>query len=247
MSVRPVAIITGAGRGMGAACARELATRGFAVALMSPSGASRRLAAELGGIGLDGSVTAIADLAKLIDMTLSTYGRIDAVVNNTGHAPRSSGASLPYDPKLETGLIDIPDEDWYAGLDLVLLNVVRTARLVTPVMQKQGSGAIVNISTFAAPEPRLSYPISSSLRLALAGYTKLYADRYARAGIRMNNVLPGFMENWPVDDAIRRTIPMARPGRFEEIGKTVAFLLSSDASYITGQNILVDGGVNRHI
>lgn len=247
MSIQPVAIITGAGRGMGAACARELAMRGYAVTLMSPSGASRKLAAELGGIGLDGSVTAVADLAKLIDRTISTYGRIDAVVNNTGHAPRSSGASLPYDPDLGTELIDIPDEDWYAGLDLVLLNVVRMARLVTPVMQKQGSGAIVNISTFAAPEPRLSYPISSSLRLALAGYTKLYADRYARAGIRMNNVLPGFMENWPVDDAIRRTIPMARPGRFEEIGKTVAFLLSSDASYITGQNILVDGGVNRHI
>lgn len=247
MSQQPVAIIAGAGRGMGAACARELVARGYAVALMSPSGAARSLAGELGGVGLDGSVTNIVDLERLVELTMTTYGRIDAVVNSTGHAPRSTGSSLPFDPNLDAALVDISDEDWYAGVDLVLLNVIRMSRLVTPAMEKQSGGAIVNISTFAALEPRLSYPISSSLRLALAGFTKIYADRYARAGIRMNNVLPGFMENWPVDETILRTIPMMRTGRFDEVGKTVAFLVSPDASYITGQNILVDGGVNRHI
>ena len=247
MDGQAVAIVTAAGRGMGEACARELAARGYSLALMSPSGASRRLAKELGGVGLDGSVTKVADLEKLVELTMDTYGRIDAVVNNTGHAPRSTGSSLPFDPDLRNALIDVTDDDWLAGMDIVLFNVIRMSRLVTPIMEKQGGGVIVNISTFAALEPRLSYPISSSLRLALAGYTKIYADRYARRGIRMNNVLPGFMENWPVDDQVMRTIPMLRTGRFEEVAKTVAFLVSPNSGYITGQNILVDGGVNRHI
>jgi NAD(P)-dependent dehydrogenase (short-subunit alcohol dehydrogenase family) len=243
-----VAIVTAAGKGMGAASARELAIRGYKVALMSPSGASVDLAKELDGIGINGSVTHPPDLKEIVDLTLATYGRIDAVVNNTGHAPWSVRASgPPFDPNLDVTPLDIPDHDWHDGLDLVFLNVVRMARLVTPIMQRQGGGAMVNISSFAAPEPRLTYPVSSSLRLALAGFTKLYADRYARDGIRMNNLLPGFMENWPAPPGVLATIPMGRTGQFQEIAKTVAFLLSDDAGYITGQNILVDGGVTRAV
>ena len=231
---RKVAIVTAAGQGMGAPCARELAARGYSLALMSRTEEASDLARQLGGVGLEGSVTEEADLRTLVDKTLDAYGRVDAVVNSTGHPPTGD-------------ILDITDEEWHAGLDLVVLNVVRMARLVTPIMVRQGEGAMVNISTFSAFEPSAAFPVSSSLRSALAGFTKLYADRYAAQGIRMNNVLPGFVESFEVDEQTRAAIPMKRPATVEEIAKTVAFLVSADASYITGQNLRVDGGLTRSV
>ena len=228
------AIVTAAGSGMGAACARELASRGYAVALMSPSGKAEALAKELGGLGLTGSVTEEADLQSLVGETLDRYGRIDGVVNSTGHP--ASGE-----------ILELTDEQWHDTLDLVLLNVVRMARLVTPAMRRQGGGAFVNISTFSAFEPSPAFPLSSSLRAALAGFTKLFADRYAAEGIRMNNILPGFIESFGIDDETRESIPMRRQGSVTEIAKTAAFLLSEDAGYVTGQNIRVDGGLTRSV
>ena len=234
MSVSKVAIVTAAGKGMGAAIARELAADGYAVSLLSVSEAAVELAEELGGIGMSGSVTNPADLATLVQRTTDAFGRIDAVVNNTGHPPKGP-------------LLDISDEDWHTGLDLAVLNVVRMARLVTPIMQAAGGGAIVNISTFAAYEPDPGFPVSASLRAALGSFAKLYADTYAADGIRMNNVLPGFIESYPVDEKTVARIPMGRSGSVEEIAKTVAFLLSAGAGYITGQNIKVDGGITRSV
>ena len=231
---KKVAIVTAAGSGMGAACARELANRGYAVALMSPSGKAEALAKELGGLGLRGSVTEEADLESLVGGTLERYGRIDAVVNSTGHP--ASGE-----------ILDLADKQWHEALDLVVLNVVRIARLVTPAMLRQGGAAIVNISTFSAFEPSPAFPLSSSLRAALAGFTKLYADRYAAEGIRMNNVLPGYVESFEIDEETQESIPMRRRGSVAEVAKTAAFLLSDDSGYITGQNIRVDGGLTRSI
>lgn len=219
---------------MGAAIARELAADGYAVSLLSVSEAAVELAKELGGIGMSGSVTNPADLATLVQRTTDAFGRVDAVVNNTGHPPKGP-------------LLDITDEDWHTGLDLAVLNVVRMARLVTPIMQAARGGAIVNISTFAAYEPDPGFPVSASLRAALGSFTKLYADTYAAEGIRMNNVLPGFIESYAVDEETVARIPMGRSGSVEEIAKTVAFLLSSGAGYITGQNIKVDGGITRSV
>jgi NAD(P)-dependent dehydrogenase (short-subunit alcohol dehydrogenase family) len=233
-SAEKVAVVTAAGSGMGAACARELVQRGYRVALMSPSGRARDLAEELGGFGLAGSVTEVGDLESLVGEALDRYGRIDGVVNSTGHPPSGE-------------ILELTDEDWHGTLDLVLLNVVRIARLVTPAMVRQGGGAIANISTYSAFEPSPEFPLSSSLRAALAGFTKLYSDRYAAEGIRMNNILPGYIESFEIDEETRSSIPMQRQGAVAEIAKTAAFLLSDDAGYITGQNIRVDGGLTRSI
>jgi NAD(P)-dependent dehydrogenase (short-subunit alcohol dehydrogenase family) len=248
MTAGKTALVIAAGQGIGAACARLLAVQGWQVGLMSPSGACETLARELGGFARRGSLMDSGDMQALIDMALELTGRIDAVVNNTGHGAGSSGVTSgpSYDPDREYHLLDISDEEWHRGLDLYLLNVVRMARLVTPVLRRQGGGAIVNISSFGAVEPRPEYPLST-LRLALHGFTKLYADRHARDGIRMNNVLPGFVENWPLAEAVQRFTPIGRPVKLTEIAETVAFLLSDGAGAITGQNILVDGGIGRAV
>ena len=229
-----VAILTGAGKGMGGATARELSARGWKVALLSPSGNAEALAKELGGVGVTGSVTEEADLKRLVDAAMNAYGRIDGAVLSTGHPPKGD-------------LLALTDEDWIKGLNLIILNVVKVARLVTPIMERQGGGAIVNISTFAAFEPDPVFPISCTLRAGLASFAKLYADQYAPKNIRMNNLLPGFIDSLPEKPQFKARIPMGRYGKVEEIARTAAFLLSEDAGYITGQNIRVDGGITRSV
>ncbi len=232
--MQKVALITAASRGIGAACARELASRGYKLVLMSRSEQIHDLAKELGGAAFQGSSDSEDDLQTLVSLAMASYGRIDAVINNTGHPKKGP-------------LLELTDEDWHDGLDLLLLNVVRMMRLTTPVMQAHGGGAIVNISTFAAFEPSARFPISATLRAALAAFTKIYADQVAPSNIRINNLLPGYVDSIAQDAATIAQIPMGRQATTAEIAKTAAFLLSDDAGYITGQNIRVDGGVTRSI
>jgi NAD(P)-dependent dehydrogenase (short-subunit alcohol dehydrogenase family) len=234
MSIEKVAIVTAGGSGMGAAAARRLAADGFKVAILSSSGKGEALAAELGGYGVTGSNRSPEDLARLVDGTMERYGRIDVLVNSAGHGPRAQ-------------ILEITDEQWSTGMDVYLLNVIRPTRLVTPIMQAQKSGTIINISTAWAFEPSSMFPTSAVFRAGLASFTKIFADTYAAENIRMNNVLPGWIDSLPATDERRDGVPMKRYGTSEEIAATVAFLASEGAGYITGQNIKVDGGLTRHV
>lgn len=228
-----VALITGAGRGIGAAVAREMAARGHAVVLMSPSENCERLAAELGGVAHRGVAQEPADLKAVVDLAMATHGRIDAVLNHTGHPPKGD-------------LLEISDENWDLANDMIVKSVIRMARLVTPVMEAQGGGSIVNVTTYAAFEPSPWFPASCVYRAGVSTFTKLYADRYGPKNIRMNCLMPGFTDSLDVGKFAELTA-LKRIGRVEEQAKAAAFLLTDESSYVTGQSLRVDGGITRHV
>lgn len=229
-----VALLTAAGSGIGAAAARTLAAEGWQVAILSSSGRGAALAESLGGLGVTGSNQDTADLQRLVDGALARWGRIDAVVNSAGHGPKGP-------------LLEISDEDWHRGLEFYLLNVVKIARLVTPVMQRQRRGSIVNVSTYATFEPEAAFPTSGVFRAGLAAFTKLWADQHAADGLRMNNVMPGFIDSLPEKPERRARIPMGRYGTVDEVASLIAFLAGDASSYMTGQNIRIDGGLTRSV
>lgn len=234
MSVEKVALITAGGSGMGAAAARRLASDGYRVAVLSSSGKGEALAVELGGVGVTGSNQSADDVRRLVDLAMNKWGRIDALVNSAGHGPRAP-------------ILDITDDDWHKGMEVYFLSAVRSIRMVAPIMEAQGGGAIVNISTAWAFEPSEMFPTSAVFRAGLASFTKIFTDKYAAKNIRMNNVLPGWIDSLPATQERRNSVPMGRYGTTQEIADTVAFLLSAGAGYITGQNIRVDGGITRSI
>ena len=232
--MKKIAMIVGGGSGMGAAAARRLAGDGFSVAILSSSGKGEALARELGGVGMTGSNQSVDDLGRFVELTMRQFGRIDVLVNSAGHGPRAP-------------LLEITDEQWRAGLDIYLMNVIRATRLVAPVMIGQKGGAIINISTAWASEPSAMFPTSAVARAGLAAYTKLFADEHARSNVRMNNVLPGWIDSLPAVEERRESVPLKRYGKAEEIAATIAFLASDGAAYITGQSIRVDGGLMRSL
>ena len=234
-----VAVITGGAglNGLGFATARMMANQGAKVVILDLEVANpQAAAAQLGPdhLGLVANVTDKASCEAAVEQIKAKYGRIDVLVNGAGHGPKGK-------------LLEISDEDWIKGIEVYFLNVVRATRLVTPHLLQAGGGAIVNISSFAAVEPDPVFPTSAVFRAGLAAYTKLYADRYAKDGIRMNNVLPGWIDSLPLKEERRAAVPMQRYGKAEEVAATIAFLASDAASYITGQSLRVDGGLMRSV
>ena len=234
MKNKKVAIFTASGSGIGADAAKNLASKDYNIAILSSSGRGEELANKLNGIGLTGSNQSIDDLKKLVNETYKKWGRIDVLVNSAGHGPKGP-------------ILELTDEDWQKGLETYFLNVVRASRLVTPIMQKQQSGSIINISTFAVFEPDAVFPTSSVFRAGLASFTKLFIDQYSQYNIRMNNILPGFIDSLPEKEDFKKRIPLNRYGKVNEISEFVSFLASDGAAYITGQNIRVDGGITKSI
>lgn len=234
MTVEKVALVTAGGSGMGADAARRLAHDGFHVGILSSSGKGEALGNALGGFGVTGSNLSTDDLSALVDGAMDRWGRIDVLVNSAGHGPKGP-------------VLEMSDDDWHQGMEVYLMNAIRPTRLVTPIMQAQGNGAIINISTFAAFEPDPLFPTSGVFRAGLAAFAKLFADKYAAENIRMNNVLPGFIDSLPETQDRRARIPMGRYGHAGEVSSLISWLASDEGGYMTGQNLRIDGGLTRAV
>jgi len=230
--MKKIAIFIAAGSGMGADAAKTLSKEGFKIAIMSSSGKGEKLAKKLKGIGFTGSNQNPKNIKEFIKKVLDKWGRIDVLVNSAGHGPKGE-------------ILKINDASWLNGMETYFLNVVRATRIVTPVMKRQKNGSIINISTFAIFEPEKDFPTSGVMRAGLAAFTKIYSDEYAKFNIRMNNILPGFIDSLSTKKEFINRIPLKRPGKVSEISAVIKLLSSKEGSYITGQNIRVDGGITR--
>ena len=228
-----VALITAGGSGMGADAARRLKADGFEIGILSSSGKGEALAKELGGVGVTVSNLVEADLKALVDTAMETWGRIDVLVNSAGHGPKGD-------------ILEISDDDWHLGMEYYLMNVIRPSRLVAPIMAAQGGGSIINISTFAAFEPDPLFPTSGVFRAGLASFAKLFANKFAAQNVRMNNVLPGFIDSLPETEDRKARIPMGRYGSSAEVSSMISYL-AGEGTYVTGQNWRVDGGLTAHV
>ena len=229
-----VALITAGGSGMGADAARRLHADGFQIGVLSSSGKGEALAEGLDGFGVTGSNLEQSDLERLVNGAVERWGRVDVLVNSAGHGPKGP-------------VLEISDDDWHRGMEVYLMNVIRPSRLVTPVMQKTGGGSIINISTFAAFEPDPLFPTSGVFRAGLAAFTKLFSDKYAADNIRMNNVLPGFIDTLPETEDRKARIPLGRYGYAGEVSSLISWLASEEGGYMTGQNLRIDGGLTRAV
>ncbi len=233
MSDSKIALITAASRGIGAGCARSMAADGWSLVLMSRSDACDALAAELGATAVRGSIDCAKDLERAVAETVDQHGRLDAVVANCGHLPVGD-------------LLSLTDEQWHYALDMVQLSVMRLARIAVPAMRRTGGGSITCISGAAAREVMPAYPMSTVLRAGLRAFVRLAAREWA-PDVRVNAVLPGFVETFDVPEDIVAQIPMDRPAQPEEIGALVTWLSSDAASYVTGESICADGGLTRAV
>jgi 3-oxoacyl-[acyl-carrier protein] reductase len=249
-----VAMVAAGSKGLGRAAALALAAEGCAVSVCGRGAESlANVKAELEALGVPAlvvaaDVTRAEDLVRWHQATESTLGPVDILITNTG-GPKAAVFS------------DLSDGDWAAGVESTLLNVVRMSRLVLPSMRERQWGRIVHITSLVAKQPYPLLTISSTLRAGLSGLTRTLAMETARDGITVNALLPGHVmtdrqlhlaevkskaDGITVEQHFARqaaAIPAGRIGRPEEVGAVIAFLCSDPASYLTGQSLLVDGGL----
>ncbi|HWQ40948.1 MAG TPA: 3-oxoacyl-[acyl-carrier-protein] reductase [Desulfosporosinus sp.] len=239
-----VAIVTGSGRGIGRAIALELAVAGAKV-IVNYAGRSDKaeetvaLIREAGGesLAVKADVSQAGDVDRLIQTTLDQFGKIDILVNNAGITRDSL-------------LLRMKEADWDAVLATNLKGVFLCTKAVSKGMLKQRSGAIVNISSVVGLSGNVGQANYAAAKAGIIGFSKSIAKEFAPRGIRVNVVAPGYIFtdmtetlSIGVQSEILRGIPLGRIGKSEDVAKVVRFLVSPEASYITGQTLCVDGGM----
>lgn len=247
-----VAMVAAASKGIGLAIAKELAAEGCRVSLCArgENGLKEAVGMIEGSFGQVCDVSSDDSLSAWHAATVAQLGPVEILVTNTGGPPAGNWTELS-------------DEQWQAGFESTLLNVVRLVRTVSPEMVERGWGRIVHLTSLVAAEPNPLLPISSTLRSGISSLTRLQSDELAPHGVTVNSVLPGHTmtdrqvhlaqvraerEGIPFQTALSETaksVPVGRLAEPREIAAAVAFLCSERASYVTGVNLLVDGGIVR--
>lgn len=245
-----VAMVAAGSKGIGLAAARALCEEGVRVSICSRNKANldSALLTLPSAIGFECDVTDPVQIESWYAGTCSELGQPDILVTNTGGPPAGSLSAMT-------------DEQWREGFESTLMNVVRMVRIASPSMVAKGWGRIVHVTSLVAKEPSPLLPISSTLRAGLMAMTRLQALELAPCGVTVNAVLPGHtltdrqyhlasirasQLGVTPDEALEmqaEQVPMKRLGKPEEIGASIAFLCSEQAAYITGVNLLVDGGL----
>ena len=233
------ALVIGASRGLGFACAKALAAEGVSVFLGSRHSDALEHAAKRIRAGTGGDVAIVAaDIGTQAGRTaiLNACPDPDILVTNAGGPP--SGDFRQFDL-----------EDWSDALGTNFLSAVELIRATVDPMIARGWGRIVNVTSLTVRMPLPDFDLSTATRMALTGYVAGVARRVAPHGVTINNLLPGTIATerlrslGQVSEALASRVPVGRVGEPDELGAACAFLCSSQAAYITGQNILVDGGL----